>query len=609
MAPARDGAGDHAGRTPRARCTRRSLAPAISAWSSVRRRTRPPGRSWPVARVGRPPRVRSRRRSPAADPELVERPAARRSTDRVSHGLELAGGVGIRVRALGARTARRPARASVSCSARRWTCCRVWPARHVRPTTRISLGLLIDEQARARLNRTCFLFEDRAYSQAAVNGRIDNVVRGLIETGVRQGERVGVLMGPRPSGWSAGLGAEPARRGGRADASRRRDRPRSAELGEVSRCRRSRAGSAGARPRPACGATCSAAAPGARPRARPDRHGADRSDQVRAARLVPARSRPGRDLAFVLFTGRLGERLRASRITNRRWAMSAFGTASAAALTESDTVYSLTPIHHASGMLMSVGGAVAGGARIALASLRSRDRSGTRCAATASPWSSTPGTMLRDLVDAPSYLGEHHHPIRMFIGSGMPPRSGGASRALRPASGARVLRLHRGRAVLVNVAGTKPGSMGRAAAGQLRGARIASNSPEQRAAWSKSPTVRCAPALPVRSGCCSRRSARTWSPPAPIPCAGSSSPTTPGRDRRPLPRGRGRRASPLSRQRGAADPHGGGDGSAPGRSRRAQHIDCIDLAVAYGTPVHDGEHELALAAVTLRGDRELEATS
>ena len=77
---------------------------------------------------------------------------------------------------------------------------------------------------------------------------------------------------------------------------------------------------------------------------------------------------PGRagDLAFILFTGE-GEQTRMSRITNRRWVTSAFGTASSAALTADDTVYSVTPLYHASGLMMSVGGAITGGARLAMA--------------------------------------------------------------------------------------------------------------------------------------------------------------------------------------------------------------------------------------------------
>ena len=82
---------------------------------------------------------------------------------------------------------------------------------------------------------------------------------------------------------------------------------------------------------------------------------------------------PGRasDLAFILFTGE-GERTRANRVTNGRWALSAFATASAAALSDDDTVYAVTPIYHPSGLLMSIGGAVAGGARLAIARGRRR---------------------------------------------------------------------------------------------------------------------------------------------------------------------------------------------------------------------------------------------
>ena len=73
----------------------------------------------------------------------------------------------------------------------------------------------------------------------------------------------------------------------------------------------------------------------------------------------------GSDLAFVLFTGS-GERTRVNRISNGRWALSAFGTASAGSLTRADTVLSLTPIHHPSALLTGIGGAVASRARLAM---------------------------------------------------------------------------------------------------------------------------------------------------------------------------------------------------------------------------------------------------
>ena len=105
---------------------------------------------------------------------------------------------------------------------------------------------------------------------------------------------------------------------------------------------------------------------------------------------MPSRCRAGTapipagrsDLAFIVFTGEGdGPGSAVSRTAAGR--MSAFGTASSAALTSGDTVYSVTPLYHPSGLMMSIGGAIAGGARLAMASTSIRPRSGTRPAGTA----------------------------------------------------------------------------------------------------------------------------------------------------------------------------------------------------------------------------------
>src|SRR5262249_10186369 len=64
--------------------------------------------------------------------------------------------------------------------------------------TRISLGRIIDEQAHEAPQGEFLLFDGRVHTYEAVNRRINNVVRGLIEVGVRQGDRVGILMETRP---------------------------------------------------------------------------------------------------------------------------------------------------------------------------------------------------------------------------------------------------------------------------------------------------------------------------------------------------------------------------------------------------------------------------
>jgi putative long chain acyl-CoA synthase len=167
------------------------------------------------------------------------------------------------------------------------------------------------------------------------------------------------------------------------------------------------------------------------------------------------------DVAFILFTGS-GAHTRMSRITNRRWAMSAFGTASSAALSGADTVYSVTPVYHPSGLMMSIGGAIAGGARIAMASSFDPATFWDEVRRYGVTVASYTWTLLHDIAEAPPNPGERHHPVRLFIGSGMP--RGLWRRVQERFAPARVLEFYASTeagAILVNLRGTKLGSMGR----------------------------------------------------------------------------------------------------------------------------------------------------
>jgi len=71
-------------------------------------------------------------------------------------------------------------------------------------------------------------------------------------------------------------------------------------------------------------------------------------------------------------------------------------------------------------------------------------------------------TMLGELVEAPAHPGERYHPVRLFIGSGMP--RGLWRRVLRRFRPAQVLEFYASTeagAILVNLAGVKVGAMGR----------------------------------------------------------------------------------------------------------------------------------------------------
>jgi putative long chain acyl-CoA synthase len=385
-----------------------------------------------------------------------------RVRSRVGYGAALAGGVGTAVARSVVGTARRAASSAREIGREAAAQLpRLVRLEQIQPHTRISLGLLVEERRRKAPGDTLFLFEDRAYDARQVGERIDNVVRGLISIGVRQGEHVGVLMGPRPSGLA--LVAAISRVGAVAVMLRPDgDVAREASLGQVERivADPERAAAAAALDVPAF-------VLGGGGRAR-DLGVARATDMERidpAAVRLPRwyRPNPGRasDLAFVTFSGE-GEGTRINRITNKRWAMSAFGTASSAALTDADTVYCVTPLYHPSGLMMSIGGAVAGGARVALASRfepatfwEETRRYGVTVA-------SYTWTMLHDLVEAPPQPGEQHHPVRLFIGSGMP--RGLWRRVEQRFSPARVVEFYAATeagVILVNLGGGKPGSMGR----------------------------------------------------------------------------------------------------------------------------------------------------
>ena len=81
--------------------------------------------------------------------------------------------------------------------------------------TRISFGLLLDEQAERAPDDVVLLFEDRAHTQAAVKERVDNVVRGLIEIGGAPGRARRRADADPPERADGRRGAEPARRGSR----------------------------------------------------------------------------------------------------------------------------------------------------------------------------------------------------------------------------------------------------------------------------------------------------------------------------------------------------------------------------------------------------------
>jgi putative long chain acyl-CoA synthase len=533
---------------------------------------------------------------PAADGSLELAPAVR---SRVGYGLELAGGVGGGI----ARTAAGAAwRAAGSMREITREAAQALPRlarlEQIQPGTRISLGLLVQERGRHDPGEIFFLYEDRAYSAREINVRIDNVVRGLISIGVREGEHVGVLMGARPS--ALALVVALSRLGAvsvllRPDG----DLAREAQLGQVTRIiadpeRAAQAGGLATVPTFVLGG-------GGGPRELGIPFATD-MEQIDLAKVrLPRWYRPdpgrARDLAFILFTGE-GVRTRMSRITNRRWALSAFGTASSAALGDDDTVYSVTPLYHPSGLMMSIGGAIAGGARLAMAKRFDPSTFWEEARRYGVTVASYTWTLLHDLVRAPAHPGERHHGVRLFIGSGMP--KGLWRDVLRRFAPAQVLEFYASTeagAILVNLAGTKIGAMGRPLPGSSE-VRIARFDLDREAlvlgddGFAQTCSSEEIGMLLARIG---RDEQTTTVPLGGVFSAGDRWLMTGDLFRRDADGDHWRIDNLGEVIHTASGPVFAG----PIRDALGD-LPAVDLAVAYGVAVEGSEHELALAAVTLR---------
>ncbi|WP_301546943.1 AMP-binding protein [Gordonia sp. X0973] len=386
---------------------------------------------------------------------------------RVQHGLNAVADAGVtagRDIVDSAVSVQRTSRAIAAESVR--TVPRLFRLGQIQPSTRISLGKLMSENNRRARHKELFLFEDRVLTHDQVNTRIDNVVAGLISCGIRPGQRVGVLMDTRPS---ALVVVAALSRLGAVGVLLTTDLDIGAGITltearvviadpnhlEIARAHSGRVlvlggGSGDARVIEA----------------------ADGESVVDMEQIDPAavdmpswyRPDPGMagDLAFILFTRGATFELTPWPVTNHRFAVSAFGAATAAGLTNNDTVYCLPPLSHPSGLLTTLGATLVGRSRIALSNGVDAQTFATEVHRYGITVVSYTWTMMREIVRSPEFEINQHNPIRLFMGSGMP--MGLWSEVLDSFPRAHVLEFFAtadGSAILSNVSGAKLGAMGR----------------------------------------------------------------------------------------------------------------------------------------------------
>jgi putative long chain acyl-CoA synthase len=330
--------------------------------------------------------------------------------------------------------------------------------------TRVSFGLELAEKAAKNPDGAWFIYDGRGQSYQEANRRVDHVVRALIACGVRPAQRVGVLMNNRPSYLS--LVTALSRLGAIAvllsPHSERASLARALELSpidalvsdpeNVTRAQGSYAGKllllgAPKAPRPVLQQVV-------------DMESID-TDGIALPEWY--RPNPGLadELAMIIFTTGADDTTRATRITNRKWAVAGYSAAAFAALTPKDTVHACTPLHHPSAMLVAVSGALLGGARLALSAGFSPERFWPEVRRFGVSVVIYSGDMLRELIHAPSYRGEQYNPLRLLAGSGM--RADTQRRLLARFGAVKVLEYYAsaaGPGMLANTA-TKIGALGR----------------------------------------------------------------------------------------------------------------------------------------------------
>ncbi len=347
----------------------------------------------------------------------------------------------------------------------RWQLPRLARLRRLSDDTVISIGKTLADQAEENPERTFFLWRGRAFTYGDANRRVEAVVRGLIQCGVRPGQRIGVMMHARPSHLTvvtalSRIGAVAVLLSPDTAAAAL---PRALDVGEVetlivdpdvaAAARTAFAGQVLALGGVHDGKTLP---PGV----------VDMEKIDPALVILPSwyKADPGRarDLAMVFVTPGRHSPPRASRISNRRWAFSALGAAATCTLSPRDTVYCCLPLHHPAGTLVAAGSALVGGARLALASTFEPETFWQEVRSYGVTVVYYAGEMCRALVDAPHTLGEKNHPVRLFAGSGM--RIDLWRRLVDRFGPVGVLEFYastEASAVLANASGAKVGALGR----------------------------------------------------------------------------------------------------------------------------------------------------
>ena len=355
--------------------------------------------------------------------------------------------------------------ATANASSLRWQVPKLRRLERLDAQTRISFSYELGRRAAKTPDATFFLWSGRAFSYRSADERVTHVTKGLFDCGVTRGARVGIVMQGRPSLLSAvcalnRMGAiavvAPPDASDAALTRALQAENVSAVMTDPENATRVQA----LFPRVLVLGGVGNSAQRTLPVGVVDMESIDTAGMALPAGFTPAAG-VAHDESMVLLTQSARGELRASPVTNHRWAFSALGAAAACTLAAHDTVYVCLPLHHPAGLLVAVSSAITAGARLALGS----DFSPATFFPEVRRYGATivfyAGDMLRSLVAEPPSPADRSHPLRLFAGSGM---RGELAREVRERFGVGVLEIYASTShhvVMVNASGEKPGAVGR----------------------------------------------------------------------------------------------------------------------------------------------------
>ena len=355
--------------------------------------------------------------------------------------------------------------ATANASSLRWQVPKLRRLERLDAQTRISFSHELARRAAKTPDATFFLWSGRAFSYRSADERVTHVTKGLFDCGVTRGARVGIVMFGRPSLLSAvcalnrmGAVAVVAPPGASDDALARALHAEGVSAVMTDPENAARAQRLFARVLVLGGGGQSAAR--SLPSGVVDMEAIDTSGMSLPVGFVPDAG-VAHEQSMVLLTESARGELRASPITNHRWAFSALGAAAACTLAPHDTVYVCLPLHHPAGLLVAVSSAITAGARLALGSDFSPETFFPEVRRYGATIVFYAGDMLRELVAQPPSAADRSHPLRLFAGGGM---REDLAREVGERFGVGVLELYASTShhvVMVNASGEKPGAIGR----------------------------------------------------------------------------------------------------------------------------------------------------